>query len=138
MRSSKSNVTGLNEDPTVVSALRADEALYAAEASSVEFDERMMHVELTDGRTISTPIEWYPRLFNATPAQRSQWELSGGGYALHWEEIDEDLSVRGMLLGRRGVEGGPITSSIEADGFGGAKGVITVNGWPSQPSEKDG
>ena len=52
-----------------------------------------------EGRTIAAPLAWYPRLFNATPAQRSRWERAGGGYGLHWPDLDEDLSTEGLLRG---------------------------------------
>ena len=52
-----------------------------------------------DGRSITVPLIWYPRLFNATPEQRPQWELCGGGSGLYWEAIDEDLSTEGLLRG---------------------------------------
>lgn len=68
-------------------------------AQSVEFDDDMMHVSLTDGRIISVPIIWYPLLHEATPEQRAQYEIGGGGVSLHWPEIDEDLSVANMLAG---------------------------------------
>lgn len=58
-------------------------------------------VGLMDGRTISAPLAWYPRLARATPAQRGRWEVCGGGYGIHWPEIDEDLSTEGLLLGAR-------------------------------------
>ena len=56
-------------------------------------------VDLMDGRTISVPFAWYPRLAKATPAQRARWEIAGGGYGIHWPEIDEDLSTEGLLRG---------------------------------------
>jgi len=52
-----------------------------------------------DGRTITVPLAWYPRLLNATQEQRDHWELSGGGYGIHGPDIDEDLSTEGLLLG---------------------------------------
>lgn len=52
-----------------------------------------------DGRTITVPLAWYPRLLNATQEQRDHWELSGGGYGIHWPGIDEDLSTEGLLCG---------------------------------------
>lgn len=75
-------------------AIRADERV-----KNVNFTEDTISVELMDGRTISVPLAWYPRLFNATLEQRNQWEICGGGYGLHWEEIDEDISTEGMLRG---------------------------------------
>jgi hypothetical protein len=58
-------------------------------------------VSLMDGRRIAVPLAWFPRLANATPAQREHWEVAGGGYGLHWPEIDEDLSTEGLLRGAR-------------------------------------
>ena len=65
----------------------------------VRFDEASLIVDLMDGRTISAPLAWYPRLWQATPEQRGQWEKAGGGYGIHWPEIDEDLSTEGLLHG---------------------------------------
>jgi Protein of unknown function (DUF2442) len=65
----------------------------------VRFDEHSLIVDLMDGRTISTPLAWYPRLANATAKQRARWEKSGGGYGIHWPDIDEDLSTEGLLRG---------------------------------------
>lgn len=65
----------------------------------VRFDASSLIVELMDGRTISAPLAWYPRLLNATPGQRGKWEIAGGGYGIHWSEIDEDLSTEGLLRG---------------------------------------
>lgn len=56
-------------------------------------------VALADGRTISVPLVFYPRVFHATPHQRSNWQLAGGGYGIHWPDIDEDLSAEGLLRG---------------------------------------
>jgi hypothetical protein len=68
-------------------------------AKSVEFDDDMMHVYLTDGRIISVPLIWFPLLHEATPAQQARYEIGGGGVSLHWPELDEDLSVANMLVG---------------------------------------
>ncbi len=68
-------------------------------AQSVKFDADMMHVFLMDGRIISVPIIWFPLLYEATPEQREQYEIGGGGISLHWPEIDEDLSVAGLMAG---------------------------------------
>ena len=67
-------------------------------ATSVRFDEHTMWVDLTDGRTLGVPLAWFPRLLNATPAQRARVELSRTG--LHWEELDEDVSIAGLIAGR--------------------------------------
>ena len=67
-------------------------------ATAVRFDEYVMWVELSDGRTLGIPLAWFPRLLRATAAQRERVELSRTG--LHWEDIDEDISVAGLLAGR--------------------------------------
>jgi hypothetical protein len=64
---------------------------------SVTDDE--LTVRLMDGRTISVPLVWYPRLSNATPEQRKNWKVIGGGYGINWKDIDEDLSTEGLLRG---------------------------------------
>jgi Protein of unknown function (DUF2442) len=65
----------------------------------VRFDEASLIVDLMDGRTISAPLAWYPRLLHATAEQRDRWEKCGGGYGIHWPDIDEDLSTEGLLRG---------------------------------------
>jgi hypothetical protein len=60
-----------------------------------------LEVDLLDGRRLSVPLVWFPRLLHATPAQRNRFELLGGGEGIHWPEIDEDLSVAGLLRGVR-------------------------------------
>jgi hypothetical protein len=65
----------------------------------VRFDDHSLIVDLMDGRTISAPLAWYPRLAGATPEQRSNWEKCGGGYGIHWPDLDEDLSTEGLLRG---------------------------------------
>jgi hypothetical protein len=66
-------------------------------AVNVHFTEDAVRVSLSDGREISVPIEWFPRLCNATPAQRNKWRLIGRGVGIHWEEIDEDIAVTTLL-----------------------------------------
>ena len=66
-------------------------------AVSVHCDGEMLHVQLSDGREVSVPLEWFPRLRDATPTQRANWRLIGRGVGIHWEDIDEDLSVEGLL-----------------------------------------
>ena len=75
-------------------AIRADERV-----KNVNFTDETISVDLMDGRTITVPLTWYPRLLNATEQQRAKWEICGGGYGIHWEEIDEDISTEGMLRG---------------------------------------
>ena len=67
--------------------------------ADVSFTEDLLCVSLRDGRKINVPLFWYPRLLNATSAQRNEWELAGGGYGIHWPDIDEDLSTEGLLRG---------------------------------------
>jgi hypothetical protein len=68
-------------------------------ATSVRFDEHTMWLGLTDGRTLGVPLAWFPRLLRATPAERQQVELSRLG--LHWETLDEDISIAGLLTDRK-------------------------------------
>ena len=68
-------------------------------ATTVRFDADTMWVVLTDGRTIGVPLAWYPRLLKAKPAQREKVEISRTG--LHWDALDEDISIEGLLAGRR-------------------------------------
>jgi len=68
-------------------------------AKAVRFDENSMWVDLSDGRTLGVPYAWFPRLLNATPTQREAVEI--GRFGLHWDEIDEDISIAGLLAGRR-------------------------------------
>ena len=67
--------------------------------AGVSFDADRLIVDLMDGRTIAVPLAWYPRLECASPEQRSNREVAGAGYGIHWPEIDEDLSVEGLLRG---------------------------------------
>lgn len=69
-------------------------------AEAVSVAEETLTVDLSDGRTISVPLEWYPRLLHATPEERNNWRLIGRGYGIHWEDIDEDISIEGLLAGR--------------------------------------
>lgn len=68
---------------------------------AVHFTRDSLVVDLIDGRSISAPLIWYPRLLKATPKQRASWEICGGGYGIHWPEIDEDLNTEGLLRGAR-------------------------------------
>lgn len=66
-------------------------------ATEVWVDQNALHVSLADGRTISAPLKWFPRLRYATEAQRNNWRLVGNGQGIHWPDIDEDVSVHGLL-----------------------------------------
>jgi hypothetical protein len=66
----------------------------------VEVTDSTLMVELSDGRTLTTPLVWYPRLIHATPAERDHWELIGDGEGIQWPDLDEDLSLEGMICAR--------------------------------------
>lgn len=80
---------------------RADE--HVREAA---FSEDSFTVELMDGRAITTPLAWFPRLLHASPQQRGNWQVSGGGYGIHWPDVDEDISTEGLLRGAPAPPGG--------------------------------
>lgn len=69
-----------------------------AENITITFDA--LTVDLSDGRSITVPIAWYPRLVNATKSELDNWRLVGKGFGIHWEDIDEDISIEGLLLGK--------------------------------------
>ena len=66
---------------------------------AVRIDDDLLTVDLADGRTVSVPIAWFPRLLHGSPEQRRNWRLSGAGFGIHWPDLDEDISVHGMLAG---------------------------------------
>ena len=74
-------------------------------AMGLTVSEDTLTAELSDGRTISVPLAWYPRLIHATPEERGRWELHAAGQHIHWPDLDEDLSVEGLLAGRPSGEG---------------------------------
>lgn len=69
-------------------------------AQHVEVTEDALVIDLADGRTISAPLVWYPRLLHATPEERNNWQLIGRGEGIHWPDLDEDISVENVLLGK--------------------------------------
>jgi len=71
---------------------------------NVTVTEDTLSVDLEDGRTISVPIGWYPRLAHGTPAERRNIQISGAGYGIHWPDLDEDIGVEGMLFGKKSTE----------------------------------
>jgi hypothetical protein len=75
-------------------ALAADERV-----ADVAFTQDALVVQLMDGRFISVPLVWFPRLLAATEQQRNNWQVGGGGYGIHWPDVDEDLSTEGLLRG---------------------------------------
>ena len=74
------------------------------DAESVAVSDDTLTAELSDGRTISVPLTWYPRLVNGTVAERYNWRLIGGGQGMHWPDLDEDISVESLLAGRSSGE----------------------------------
>jgi hypothetical protein len=74
------------------------------DAVRVEASDDTLTVELSDARTIAVPLAWYPRLLHGRPEERGNWRLIGGGQGIHWEDVDEDVSVEGLLAGRRSGE----------------------------------
>lgn len=73
-------------------------------AQDVRVTDDSLHVDLADGRTISVPLAWYPRLLHGTANERKRWRLIGTGRGIHWEDLDEDISVEGLLTGRASGE----------------------------------
>lgn len=74
------------------------------DALGLQITEDSLTVELSDARTIAVPLGWYPRLVDATPEERGSWRLIGRGEGIHWDGVDEDISVEGLLAGRRSGE----------------------------------
>lgn len=71
----------------------------------VAVSEETLRVELSDGRTLSVPTGWYPRLAYATDGERANWRITDGGHGIHWHDLDEDVSLEGLLAGRASGEG---------------------------------
>ncbi len=78
--------------------------LKEAAAQDVRLTDDTLVVDLTDGRTISVPLAWFPRLANGTPKERANWRFIGRGEGIHWPDLDEDISVASLLAGRRSGE----------------------------------
>lgn len=76
----------------------------AARAQRVSLTEETLVVDLVDGRTITVPLTWYPRLAHGTQVERAHWRFIGEGEGIHWPDLDEDISVEGLLAGRRSGE----------------------------------
>ena len=70
----------------------------------VEVTDDTLSVDLEDGRTIAVPLSWFPRLAYATPEERQNFRIAGAGYGIHWPDLDEDIGVEGLLLGKRSTE----------------------------------
>lgn len=84
-----------------MSFLVSDEK-FNVEATHVVVTQDTLTVDLEDGRTISVPLLWYPRLFHGTPDERNNFEI--GPFGIHWEDLDEDISIKGLLLGNKSGE----------------------------------
>lgn len=79
-------------------------------ATNVAVTSESLTVQLADGRSLSVPLDWYPRLLNGTPKERQNWQMLGAGYAIEWPDLDEHIGVEGLLAGRRSGEN---SASIE-------------------------
>jgi hypothetical protein len=73
-------------------------------ADNVKFADDTFFVDLSDGRTIAVPIAWYPRLFHANQAERNNWRLIGNGEGIHWQDLDEDISIENLISGKSSQE----------------------------------
>ena len=80
------------------------EVVQVVSTQNITITEDTLTVELTDGRTISVPLTWYPRLLHGTQMERNNWRLIGNGEGIHWPDLDEDISVENLVLGRRSGE----------------------------------
>jgi len=88
----------MNGTPSAVVALTLPRVV------NVIIDDDTLSVDLEDGRTVSVPIGWYPRLAHGTPAERANFQVSSAGYGIHWPDLDEDIGVEGLLLGKKSTE----------------------------------
>jgi len=79
--------------------MRSSEIKPGERVKDVHVTEDTLAVDLIDGRTIVVPLAWFPKLLDATPEQRRNWQISGAGYGVHWPDLDEDLSTEGLLRG---------------------------------------
>jgi len=82
----------------------APQAPAPARITQVTITDEMLSVDLEDGRTIAVPIGWYPRLAYGTAAERANFQISSAGYGIHWPELDEDIGVEGLILGKKSNE----------------------------------
>jgi hypothetical protein len=79
--------------------------LQTVKVQTVSVTDELLTVDLTDGRTLSVPLSWYPRLWHGAMEERQNWRLIGQGEGIHWPDLDEDISVENLLLGRPSTEG---------------------------------
>jgi uncharacterized protein DUF2442 len=89
--------------------MRSSERRPGERVRDVRFTEDVLIVDLLDGRSISVPLLWYPRPLSATPEQRANWRVAGGGFGIHWPDVDEDLSTEGLLRGAPAPRGSTAT-----------------------------
>jgi Protein of unknown function (DUF2442) len=80
------------------------ETLTLSRVIHVKIDDDTLSVDLEDGRTISVPIGWYPRLTHGSPTERANFQISSAGYGIHWPDLDEDIGVEGLLSGKKSSE----------------------------------
>jgi hypothetical protein len=86
------------------SNMQASQEIVLPRINYITINDDTLSVDLEDGRTISVPIGWYPRLAHGTPAERENFQISGAGYGIYWRDLDEDIGVEGMLLGKKSTE----------------------------------
>ena len=84
--------------------MNSSETLEKNRASYVLVTDKELVVDLVDGRRISVPLDWFPRLLNGSHIERSEYEFIGKGTGIHWPQLDEDISVKDLLMGRRSLE----------------------------------
>lgn len=77
--------------------------IFKAVAVDVWFDDDKLYILLSDGREMGVPLEWFPKLKKATPEEKADWRLLGGGIGIRWEKLDEDISIEGIIRGRGAV-----------------------------------
>ncbi len=92
------NIYGMNGMPTV------EATLTLTRITSVTITDDTISVDLEDGRTVSVPIGWYPRLAHGTSTERINFQIAGGGYGIHWPDLDEDIGIEGLLFGKKSTE----------------------------------
>ena len=78
--------------------------IFMTTISSLSFQPNVLNVSLADGHILTIPLAWYPRLLHGTEAERQNWDLVGGGYAIEWPDLDEHIGIEGLLAGRQSGE----------------------------------
>ena len=109
------------------------------EAITIAVTEDTLTVELSDERTISVPLAWYPRLMHATPQEKDNWELIGNGQGIHWPDLDEDISIEGLLTGRKSGEShGSLQQWLEAKKEGRGLTLYELTAYTKEQRRSDG